>query len=372
MIYYNELDYTPIRILHVFSILNRGGAETMVMNYYRQIDRAKVQFDFLVHRRERGAYDDEIESLGGRIYRISPIYSLCSHRRAVYRFMAEHPEYQIIHGHVGELGYFLYKEANRRRIPCVIAHAHNASAELNWKWPFRWILKHLIRKYINTPMTCGSEASKWLFGRKLAEKAIMLNNAIHAERYAYNPKMRDEVRQKMGWENQFVVGDVARFSPQKNHLYLLRLFEALLRKKNNALLVLVGAKEELYNEVASYVEQNGLNNKVEFLGSRDDVAELMQGMDVYCSPSLFEGLSLSMVEAQAAGLRVVTSDNVPRQVQLIPELMEFLPLTISPDAWVDVLLKRYNRRDTFDEIVHSGFDVKNNASWLQEFYIKQI
>lgn len=362
----------PIRVLQVLTIMNRGGAETMVMNYYRQIDRTRVQFDFLLHRQERGAFDDEIESLGGRIYRIPPVYSIVSHIRAICRFFDEHPEYQVIHGHVGELGCFIYREASRRHIPCIIAHSHNASAERNWKYPIRWILKHLMRPYITVAMTCGAKAAQWLFSQNMVGKAIMLNNAICADRYVFNEERRTKIRREMGWDDLFIVGDVARFAPQKNHLYLLRLFEALLREKKNSHLVLVGSKVGKYGEVYKYVHQHGLEDKVEFLGSRDDVANLMQGMDVYCSPSLFEGLSLSMVEAQAAGLRVVTSDIVPRQVQLIPELMEFLPLTNSTDAWVDSLLKRYNRRDTFNEIVHSGFDVKNNASWLQEFYIKQI
>lgn len=363
----------PIRVLQVFSIMNRGGAETMVMNYYRQMDRTKVQFDFLVHRQERGAYDDEIESLGGRIYRVPPIYSIFAHRRAILRFLAEHPEYRVIHGHLSELGYFLYKESARRHVPCIIAHAHNAARRWEgWKTPFRMILKYLMRPYITTPMTCGEEAGLWLFGKNMAKKAIMLNNAIRAEKYAYNSKMRDEVRRKMGWENQFVVGDVARFSPQKNHLYLLRLFEALLQVKDNARLVLVGAEEGLYNEVASYVLLHGLSDKVEFLGTRDDVVELMHGMDVYCSPSLFEGLSLSMVEAQASGLHVITSDFVPKQVVLIPELMDFLPLSASADIWVEALLKPYDRRNTFHEIVQAGFDIKGNAVWLQKFYKNQF
>lgn len=363
---------SPIRILQIVTIMNRGGAETMVMNYYRQMDRSKVQFDFLVHRPERGAYEDEIEPLGGRIYRIPPIYNMLSHRRAVKRFFEEHPDYQIIHGHVGELGYYLYKEAARRHIPCIIAHAHNASCDHDWKWPLRQVLKHLVRPYITTPMTCGKDAARWLFGKELAAKAIMLNNAIDAKRYRFSPETRERVRTAMGWNGCYIIGDVARFSPPKNHIFLTRLFANVLQQRANARLVLVGATTgDLFNKVQALAHELGIADKVEFLGARDDVAELMQGMDIYCSPSLYEGLSVSMVEAQASGLRVIASDRVPRQVDLIPGFMPFLPLSAGDETWTNALLAPYDRRDTYKDICRAGFDIHENARWLQEFYLTQ-
>ena len=151
----------PIRVLQVFSILNRGGGETMIMNYYRHIDRSRVQFDFLVHREEPGAYEEEIKTLGGRIFRIPPITSPVRHARAVRAFFDDHPEFRIIHGHVSELGYFIYREAAKRHVPCIIAHAHNARCSLDLKWPFRALLKRLIRSYISCGMTCGLDAARW-------------------------------------------------------------------------------------------------------------------------------------------------------------------------------------------------------------------
>ncbi len=359
---------TPIRVLQVLTIMNRGGAETMVMNYYRHIDRCKVQFDFLVHRQERGAYDDEIEALGGRIFRIPPIFNFFAHQKAVKRFFNEHPEYQIIHGHVGELGYFIYKEAAKRGVSTIIAHAHNASCDRNWKWAVRTVLKHLIRPYITIPMTCGYEAAVWLFGKKMAQKAIMLNNAIDAQKYAFNEKIRNQVRRDMGWEGHWVIGDVARFSPQKNHIGLLTIFKEVLEKEPKALLALVGEKTGLYEEVKQKAEAIGIAHAVQFLGTRTDIPQLLQGFDVYCSPSLYEGLSVSMVEAQASGLHVVTSNKVPQQVAIIPELLSFIPLTAENNTWTKSLLSPYNRMNTFDKIVTAGFDIHANAARLQDFY----
>ena len=362
---------TPIRVLQVLTIMNRGGAETMVMNYYRHIDRSKVQFDFLLHRQERGAYDDEIESMGGRIYRIPPIFNFFAHQKAVRQFFNEHPEYHIIHGHVGELGYCIYKEASSKDIPVIVAHAHNAACDHNWKWPIRTVLKHLIRPHINTPMTCGRDAAAWLFGKKLAEKTIMLNNSIDARQYTFNEAIRQQVRDGMGWNNHFIIGDVARFSPPKNHHGLLFIFKEVLKQKPSALLVLVGDKVGLYQEVQNKAKEMGISHAVQFLGTRTDIPRLLQGMDVYCSPSLYEGLSVSMVEAQAAGLRVVTSDKVPQQVAIIPELLSFVPLSANTEEWKDALLLPHKRMNTYDKIVAAGFDIHANAAWLQDFYLTQ-
>lgn len=352
--------------------MNCGGAETMVMNYYRKIDRKKVQFDFLLHRPEHGDYDDEIEALGGRIYRIPAITNTSAHIKAVKRFFNENKNYSIIHGHVGELGLFIYKESERCLIPCIIAHAHNASCDLDWKWPVRWLLKHLIRKHISTPMTCSRDAARWLFGKKLAMRAVMLNNAIDAREYSFSPERRVLIRAKMGWQDQYVIGNVARFSPQKNHLFLIRLFAYIAKERDNARLVLAGAKTgDLFAQVRALAHKLGIADKVEFLGLREDIADLLQGMDAYCCPSFYEGLSLSMVEAQAAGLHVITSDRVPRQVLLVPGLMQFLPLSAGVEAWSQAILSPYERRDTFQDICQAGFDIQQNAQWLQDFYLKQ-
>ena len=199
----------------------------------------------------------------------------------------------------------------------------------------------------------------------------MLNNSIDARQYTFNNAIRQQVRDEMGWNNHFIIGDVARFSPQKNHSGLLFIFKALLSKEPTALLVLIGDKIELYQEVRRKAEEMGISHAVQFLGTRTDIPRLLQGMDVYCSPSLYEGLSVSMVEAQAAGLRVITSDKVPQQVAIIPELLAFIPLSAKTETWVDALLSSHKRMNTYDKIVAAGFDIHANAAWLQDFYLKQ-
>ncbi len=344
----------------------------MIMNYYRHIDRSRVQFDFLVHREEPGAYEEEIKSLGGRIFRIPPITSPVRHARAVHAFFDEHPEFRIIHGHVSELGYFIYREAAKRHIACIIAHAHNARCSLDLKWPFRTLLKRLIRPYISCGMTCGRDAARWLFGKKLAASALMLNNAIDALAYRSSDTRRQSVREKMGWQNHWVIGNVARFSPQKNHHFLIKLFSRVLHRRPDALLVLVGDTQgNTYESVRSQVEKLGLTQHVQFLGSRSDVPDLLQGMDVFCFPSLYEGFGIAILEAEASGLRVIKSSCIPDDANAVPDLVKALSLKAPLDTWVKALLGPYERRDTYAEICQAGFDIAKNARQLQQFYLDQ-
>lgn len=359
----------PIRALHIFGIMDRGGAETMIMNYYRSIDKSTVQFDFLVLRPERGAYEDEIESMGGNVFRVPPIFSYFAHKQAVKQFFKEHPEYTIIHGHIGELGYYIYKEAKHNGIKNIIVHAHNAACDHDWKWPFRQLLKFLCRPLVGIPMTCGIDAAKWQFGKKIATRAIMLNNAIESSKFTYNETLRHRIREDMGWQGKYVIGNVGRFNPQKNHMGLIHIFKDILKQKSDALLVLIGDKTFDYPQVKQLAQKLEIQGNIHFLGSRSDVHELLQGMDVYCAPSLYEGLSVSMVEAQAAGLKIITSTNVPKQVAICKDLVEFIPLTAPYETWSGRVLYPYTRRNTYKEICSAGFDINENIAKLENFYL---
>ena len=186
----------PIRILNLFTIMNRGGAETMVMNYYRNVDRTKVQFDFMVHRQERGAYDDEIEALGGKIYRMPPIrpWSAGNYRKVIRAFYAEHSEYNVIHSHMSELGYYDFIEAEAAGIPVRICHAHNRPYGIDIKSPVRWLYKTAMRPHVTDFFMCGMESGEWLFGKQNKDRFVQMNNAIDARQYIFNPQVRQSVR----------------------------------------------------------------------------------------------------------------------------------------------------------------------------------
>ena len=364
----------PIRILNLFTIMNRGGAETMVMNYYRNIDRTKVQFDFMVHREERGAYDDEIEELGGKIYRMPAIrpWSANSYRKEIRRFYEEHKEYRVIHSHMSELGYYDFSEAERAGVPARICHAHNRPYGIDLKSPVRWYYKTRMMPHITNMFMCGEESGEWLFGKKNKEKFIQLNNAIDAEKYTYNCTKRQAMRQNLGIsENQIVVGHVGRFDPQKNHKFIIDIFAEVQKQDKNAVLLLVGDdKSAIGKEIHQKVEQLGLQNVI-FTGVRSDVADLMQAMDVFLFPSLFEGFGLVALEAQAAGIPTIVSNRIPSEC-FVTDLIKSVELLNDSTKWSSVVLEaaKIQRKNTFEEIKNAGFDIKENALRLQDFYIK--
>ena len=367
----------PIRVLMLFTILNRGGAESMVMNYYREIDRTKVQFDFVVHREEKGDFEDEITALGGKVYRMMPLrpHTFGKYARQISAFFDEHPEYQIIHGQCSESGYFFYKEAAKRGIPVIIAHAHNSHVKIDAKWFFRTWMKHQMRPYLTHHFACGDEAAEWLFGKELAKKAIVLKNAINTRVFRFDAQTREKKREELGiGPTVMTICHVGRFDKVKNHTFVVDIFAEVLKKHTDARLLLIG-DGELREQTEQKANQMGLSTKVSFLGVRRDVNELMQAADAMVFPSLFEGLPVTLVEAQSTGLPCIISQNIPSEV-IITDLVEQVSLSDSASIWADKLITAaehpHNRASYTKDIIKAGFDIKNNAEWLQDFYIKAI
>ena len=368
----------PVRVLMLFTNMNRGGAESMVMSYYRNIDRSKVQFDFLVHRPERGAYEDEIEQLGGRIYRLIPFhpFTFGQYRKLVSRFFDEHPEYQIIHGHCSELGFFIYKEASRRGVPHIIAHAHNAHALYDLKWPFRTWYKHRMRKYLTHEFTCGQEAAVWLFGKKLAKQAVLQRNAIDTQQFRFDMESRVQIRKEFGIaDDTLLIGHVGRFEKQKNHTFLIDIFEKFLALHPQTCLLLVGGTGNLEGSIKSKVKEKGFADKVIFAGTRSDVPQILSAMDVFLFPSFMEGMSLSMLEAQCAGLSCLVSDSIPKEIS-VTDLITYYPLESSAEEWAKHLLEvskgKSDRMVYSKKVAEAGYDIKKNAEWLQNYYLSLV
>lgn len=362
---------TPIRVLQVVTHMERGGLESTLMNYYRHIDRERVQFDFLVHRQERAAFDDEIESLGGKLYRLPRLVPWSEgYLAALNHFFDEHPEYKIVHVHQDCLSSVILRAAAQHNIPVRIAHSHSANQDKNLKYPIKLWYKRSIPKYTTNLFACGKDAGDWMFGGTSYQ---VINNAIDVTAYAYNLAKRQEVRRQLSLENKLTIGHVGRFNQPKNHPFLLDIFAALLKKEPNAVLLLVGGGEDM-PKIQAKAHALGIAEHVRFLGVRSDVADLMQAMDVFVFPSLYEGLPVTMVEAQAAGLPCLISDKVPSECILTDGMVDILPLSANPETWADNILEKRNfpRTDRRAEIAAHGFDITTEAVKLQEFYIKSI
>lgn len=360
----------PIRVLHVVTYMGRGGLETMIMNYYRNMDRSKVQFDFLTHRDERWDYDDEIEELGGKIYhlpRLNPFSP--KYLKSLDNFFKEHKEYKIVHCHQDCLSGIVLKYAKKNGVPFTIAHSHSSNQNKDLKYLIKLIAKKSIVKYSDKLFACGKEAGEWMFCTLDFE---ILNNAIDTKRYIYNEENSLKMKEKLGIADKFAIGHVGRFRYEKNHSFIIDIFKEVCKKESNSVLLLVG-DGPLEKEIKKKVNNLGLEDKVKFLGARDDVNDLMQGMDVFILPSLYEGFPLTMIESQASGLDCIISDKVPKEC-IVTNNVKSISLEESPEYWANKIIKSKNkkRKNLYNEIQDAKFDIKSNAIWLQEFYLKNI
>ena len=366
----------PIRVLHVIGIMNRGGAETMIMNLYRHIDRSKVQFDFVENSSEPAVFDEEILSLGGRIYRC-PHYNGKNHVTYVKWwnefFQAHSKEYPIVHGHLGSTA-VIYLSIAKKHGSYTIAHSHSAGTDHSIKSYLYRIMSYNTRNVADYFFACSEAAGLDRFGRNVISSThyAVLNNAIEVDKFSYNPNIRQSVRKRLGYEpSQIVVGHIGRYTKEKNHIFVFKIFCELKKLNENVKLLMIG-DGPLHTQITQASERMGIFQDTVFTGVRSDVDRLVQAMDIFVLPSLYEGLPVTMVEAQAAGLPCIISDKVPAECILTEGLVDVMPLSAGAEAWADAILEKRNtpRTDRSAEIAAHGFDIATEAVKLQEFYLR--
>lgn len=364
----------PVRILHVLGRLDRGGAETMVMNLYRNIDRSKIQFDFVIHTTDKCDYSEEIEKLGGKIYSM-PKYVGKNHfqyKSAWKNFFNVHPEYTIIHGHMRSTASIYLKIATQYNLK-TIAHSHNTSSGEGISAIVKNLFQYPIRHIADYLFACSKNAGIWLFGKNACERDnfFILNNAIDAKKFIYDETKRNMIRSKLGIGNELLIGHVGRFHPQKNHKFIINIFQKIQDINPNSKLILVGdgdLKAVIQNEVFNL----GIGNSVVFMGIRNDIEDILQAMDIFIFPSLYEGLGIVAIEAQASGLPCLVSDVIPKET-FITELIHAMPLNEEPKLWAKKICElsyNYERRSYFNEICSNGYDISLTTKWLEKFYLE--
>ena len=360
-----------IRVLQVFGRMDRGGAETMIMNIYRNINRSKLQFDFVVHTDQKCAFNDEIKMLGGRIYSV-PRFSITNallYKKAWEKLLRNHPEWRIVHAHIASTASIFLKVANRLG-RYSISHSHSIGSG-----------KHkLIRKLLENRISadyyfaCSKAAGIFLYGESIISNPSfkVLPNAINTKEYTFNAIIRDKVRNNFEISDEILFGHIGNFTEVKNHHFLLDIFSVIKEKKECAKLMLVG-DGPLRNEIEEYARHLGLENDIIFTGVRSDVNELVQAMDFFVFPSLFEGLPVTIVEAQTSGLPCVISDTVPDECILTKDLVTIMSLKQSAEEWANHILSRLGqpRVSHADEVRAHGYDIAETSKWLEEFYLSK-
>ena len=364
-----------IRILHSVSNMDRAGIETMLMNYYRHIDRSKIQFDFLCNKKKPGAYDDEIKRMGGRIYHtpgLNPA-KYPSYLKCMKKIFEENSEYKIVEAHNGALGVFALHAAKVNHIPVRIFHAHGASITRDWKLPIKLVCKALLPSNMNQHFSCGIEAARCYFGEKVVERNDyeLIPNAIEVNRFVFDPTIRNRIRHDNHLENKHVVGHVGRFMSQKNHTFLLDVFAEVSKRDSLAHLVLLG-DGELMDAMKEKASNLGIKDRVTFVGNVGNANEWYQAFDCFVLPSVWEGLPVVGVEAQAADLPCIFSSAVTREIGL-SERAKFISLTEEISTWAAEIcnaLKQSVRNDNTKLITEHHYNIEIEAKKLQERYLQ--
>lgn len=367
---------TPIRVLHILHTMNRGGTENAIMNYYRHIDRERIQFDFLLTDPNKCAFEDEIISLGGIVHRV-PRLTMSNptpYLKGVDHFFKIHPEYRIVHSHTSSKSVFPLYIAKKHNIPVRICHSHNTQSESGLKGVIRDFLKIPLKRVASHYFACGIKAAEWLYGQNFPTKHIVtiMRNVIEGDKFSFNPHIRQVFRNKLVIDDQcIVIGLAARFNVQKNHLFAINIFNEFKQLLPHSKLLLIG-DGELREQITEKVNSLGLTNDVIFAGVVPNVYDYEQAIDIFMLPSLYEGLPLSIIEAQISGLKCFTTEGTVSKECSVTDLVSYLPLERGAKYWAEEIYKAkdYNRYDRLDEIKKAGYDARTSAVDLQNKYIE--
>ncbi|OTN89484.1 hypothetical protein A5819_001976 [Enterococcus sp. 7E2_DIV0204] len=360
-----------IRIAMIMGKMIGGGIEAVVMNYYRQIDHSKIQFDFIIDSDSTIVPKEEIIQLGGRIFEVSPYQSIRSYNKDLETLFNKE-DYQIVHSHLNSLSIFPLRVAKKCGVPIRIAHNHSTAAPGETK---KNIMKYILRFFSTIYPTHYAAptlyAGRWLFGEKVANTRLeIIKNAIDLEKFVYNPVVRSTLRHELGFaKDDFVIGNIGRFVWQKNQAFIVELFNEVLKKKENAKLILIGEgplKLELEKKVLAY----GIKDKVTFLSNTDNIHNYYQIMDIFLFPSNYEGLGMVAVEAQISGLPVITSTKVPIDAKISNRFYQ-IDLKKHKEQWLECLLTLpvEERMRNISEANNNGYNIYIEASKLLNYYV---
>jgi Glycosyltransferase len=370
-----------IRILHVVHALTRGGGLShFVMNYYRNIDREKIQFDFLYFKEVENDFKEEISMLGGEYYYMSmPSASIAFFKQSDSFFKQNSEKYTAIHCHALFAVSVFAPFAKKYGLKNIIAHSHSVGYGIGFIKKLRnlYFVKR-AKRLSQYHLACSLEAAEFMFGKsEISENKVkIINNAIDINKYMYNGDLKEKIRNELGLKNKFIIGHVGGFVQLKNHSFLIDVFNEIVKINQNAHLILIGADGTTSdgsskNKIVEKTHEYSLQDHIHFLGIRDNINELMMAMDIFIFPSLYEGLGLVLIEAQATGLLCYASDNVPKDSKLTDRI-RYLSLKKTPFEWAEIILndKLSNQNREMDINLFDKFNIETQKSVLENIYLE--
>lgn len=387
----------PIIVLHVVGRLDVGGAESRIMDLYRNIDRGKIQFHFMQHTADRCAFEEEVESLGGKVYHVPRfnIKNYFSYKKAWEDFFRNHKEIKVVHGHMTSTAAIYLPVAKKAGVEITIAHARSAGVDPGLKGYITRFLRRNLYKKCDYRFTCSRLAAEAVFGNQKQEerKALFIPNAIEADKFRYDEKVRKELRYDLGIEDKFIIGHVGRFSAMKNHQYMLHILKECIKiekeKKFPETILLFLGDGELKEKIMEQAVSMGISQRVFFLGNRRNINRYYQVMDYFLLPSFYEGLPGTAVEAQASGLAGILSDTITKEA-IVTDLIQSRSIKEDPVLWAKEIMKkseemvlddfsqnssvmdnniREQRQKYVGVVTQASFDIKEQADRIQNFYL---
>lgn len=363
----------PVKVLYFVDRLLTGGIQKFVYEHAKHMDFSKVQIDFLVLD-DGNDYEleEEVKKLGCTLYKLKGIWikkngDFIQYHKALNQFFKEHHDYKVVHMHSSSKNFMVLKMAKKYGIDVRIAHSHNIGFQSKNKMKILMgdLFKKPLKKYATHYFACSKLAGKWLFGKS---EVKIIHNAVDYQKFKFNQTKRDELRKELGLENKLVIGNVGRFSNQKNHTFLVDIFHEIHKQNEDAILMLVGIGEK-EQEIRDKVKTLELMDCVKFMGFCKNTNELFWCMDVFLLPSLYEGLPIVGVEAQCTGLPCFMSKDVITDEVKIAENVRFIGLEKSPKEWAEIILSSdLSRRDTYEELKDAGYFIEQTVEELQKFY----
>lgn len=360
----------PIRIAQIIGKLNVAGVESIINNYYKYLDHDKFQFDYYIDADSNFEPPQELIDMGARYFVIPPYQHLLQHMRVLIRHFREN-QYQIVHANMNTLSVFSLCAARIAGVPVRINHNHSTAGNGEL---VRNIMKYTLRPFAKVFAThycaCSFAAGKWLFGNRAMEKneVTVFHNAIDLSRFQFDANVRRNIRAELNLDNHYVLGHIGRFCTTKNHEYIILVFQELLKTVPNSILLLIGVGEQM-EMIKQQVVAANLGDKVVFLGAKKDVAPYYQAMDAFVFPSLYEGLGLVAIEAQASGLPVICSDRVPEEALVLPQSSR-ISLEEPTITWAKTIIDRKNdnRQDAILYFDNREYDILKEVKKLQDYY----
>ena len=365
-----------IRIAIIAGVLHSGGKRNLIMEFYRHIDRSKMQFDFICDSDSNGIPYEEIERLGGRVYVVPPYKNIIPHLKATYRILKEN-KYPVVHAYDNTLNLFPMMLAKMAGVKVRISESISKGDKNEKKTLVKLALRPFSHLFANYYMANSVDCGIWQFGKKTYEKGKIdiFKTVINAEENAFNLELRNATRKAFGWEDKTGHGFIGRYVDQKNPLFLIDIFNEIAKIQDNAILVMIGFGE-LEDEMMGKVKSYGIEDRVVNLGRRDDIKQFYNSFDSFLLPSLYEGMPVVGIEAQCAGLPIFFSKNITEETTA-SDLAHYISLDSSAEYWAKEIVSimknnQSDRANAYKQVIASGFDSKNEAMRLQRYYEERI